>query len=564
MAVILSLAGREAVAATTTQIPGSAIPGRQMERTAPEQPAMQPKVKISPPAHEQVMPPNAGQLEFNLKKITVEGATVFNDAALSDLWQPYLGKKISIATVYGIADAITRRYANAGYILSFAVVPVQKIDEGNATIRVVEGFVDEVNFTGDFPSLSSDLPNGRLASVVRNVLNSKPLKESDLERYLLIVNDLPGAYAHATFTASPDVQGASTLTVDIQRERMSVEGDLDNRLPYYLSRWASSASATVNGLVNDSDSFSLTGGCGIFCDVYQEISGRWSTLLGSKGLKLSAEANTSYDAPAEGFLHSLSFWGRRTEASTSLDYPLLQAREQSLSVGAGFDVVNSSTSTYAGIFTRDYTRALDLHTRYAFSDAWGGASFLHASLQQGVPLLGATSYNDPLKSRVNGDSTYTLFQVDISHEHPLAALSPLLEGFSFYTAGWGQFDLANPLLSATQCSYGGGYIGHGYDSGSLNGDHCLMGLAELRRNLWVGGILLQPYLSADAGAVWEKGPLVPGDQRFLGAESVGGGLRFTHNSWVSGDFSVAQPLRSSIAEMGHEDPRVFLTLQVRW
>ena len=43
--------------------------------------------------------------------------------------------------LFDFANAITRAYAQAGYALSFAVVPEHTIEDGAVTVRVIEGFV---------------------------------------------------------------------------------------------------------------------------------------------------------------------------------------------------------------------------------------------------------------------------------------------------------------------------------------------------------------------------------------------------------------------------------------
>jgi hemolysin activation/secretion protein len=551
-------------------VPGSAVPGRQIE-----QPPRQPESELAPqpvaaPSHDVEAPPGAAAMSFQLNGLTVDGMTVFDQADISWFWQRMIGHTITVAGLFYIANAITRLYADAGYVLSFAVVPEQKITDGMGTVRihVIEGYVDKINFAGApltplIGPADSENPQGAIVSALaRKVLDSRPLQIQDLERYLLIINDLPGVTAHATFAASATTPGASALTINVERQMASIDTQIDNRLPDYLGHWNGTATATLNGFLDGADQLSVMAGCGVSCDVYHVASGRWSTFVGAEGLKLSAMVTTSYDAPEEGFLQSLSFYGRQTNVSFSGDYPFIRSRQQTLTGGVAIGGENSGTWTFAGPLTRDQIRTTDIHGSYDFSDEGGGRNLVHAVLTQGLPVFNGTAYSDPLKSRLYGDSTFTILQMDVTRNQPLADLAPPLEGFSLYLTGWGQADLAAPLLSVSQCSYGGSYIGRSYNSGSLSGDHCAMGLAELRRDVPVDGFLLQPYVSADAGGVWEKGPLVAGEQRFLAAESVAAGLRLNKNTWFASDLQVAQPLRASSTENKRESPRLFLTLLI--
>ncbi|MDH5299399.1 MAG: hypothetical protein OEV91_10310 [Desulfobulbaceae bacterium] len=102
-----------------------------------------------PERAEQLPPDKAEAIRFVLSAIEVEGATVYSREQLLPLWQEYLGKEISLLQVYQIADAITAKYRNAGYILTQSIVPPQKIENGIVRIKVIEGFVNEVIIEGE-------------------------------------------------------------------------------------------------------------------------------------------------------------------------------------------------------------------------------------------------------------------------------------------------------------------------------------------------------------------------------------------------------------------------------
>ncbi|MYE03248.1 MAG: hypothetical protein F4Y03_18630, partial [Alphaproteobacteria bacterium] len=65
-----------------------------------------------------VPPDEAGELSLVLGSVAVEGSTVYSDEELAPLYEDRLGRKVALAEVFGIADAITARYRNDGYILS--------------------------------------------------------------------------------------------------------------------------------------------------------------------------------------------------------------------------------------------------------------------------------------------------------------------------------------------------------------------------------------------------------------------------------------------------------------
>src|SRR5690606_20332695 len=121
------------------------------------------------------------------------------------------GLEVTLADVFELVNGITRRYAEAGYALSIAVLPAQRIEGGVVTIAVVEGFIDEIHFTGDALVDEHGVDSRYIRGYAERLRASRPLRTADLERYLLLINDLPGVTARATLRASSTVPGASTM-----------------------------------------------------------------------------------------------------------------------------------------------------------------------------------------------------------------------------------------------------------------------------------------------------------------------------------------------------------------
>ena len=123
------------------QVPGGAQPG-QIERQLQKPP--QPRAggdAIVPPTPDQKPPANADNVRFMLNRVTVDGSTVYKDAELQSAAASFVGKEVTLTQIYRIAEALTRRYRNDGYILSQVVVPAQNIQNGAVRLQVIEGYV---------------------------------------------------------------------------------------------------------------------------------------------------------------------------------------------------------------------------------------------------------------------------------------------------------------------------------------------------------------------------------------------------------------------------------------
>jgi len=59
---------------------------------------------------------------------------------------PPASREVTLDIAWMIAGAVTERYRAAGYFLSRAYVPQQKILDGQLRIEVVEGYIAKVDF----------------------------------------------------------------------------------------------------------------------------------------------------------------------------------------------------------------------------------------------------------------------------------------------------------------------------------------------------------------------------------------------------------------------------------
>ena len=79
-------------------------------------------------------------LSFTFKELIFQGNAALTSAELASLWPHKSGDQVTIEAVFALANAVTKRYADAGYALCFGVVPEQDIKDGKVRVVVVEGF----------------------------------------------------------------------------------------------------------------------------------------------------------------------------------------------------------------------------------------------------------------------------------------------------------------------------------------------------------------------------------------------------------------------------------------
>src|SRR3569833_1108152 len=109
-------------AAADAPVPGAVQPG-QIERQFRETPRPQ----AMPAPIVQAAPAKADEVRFVLKQVKLEGATVYTEDQLRPYFADLIDKEIALSEIYALADRLTARYRNDGYILTQVIVPEQRI-----------------------------------------------------------------------------------------------------------------------------------------------------------------------------------------------------------------------------------------------------------------------------------------------------------------------------------------------------------------------------------------------------------------------------------------------------
>ncbi|WP_246119822.1 POTRA domain-containing protein [Azospirillum baldaniorum] len=91
-----------------------------------------------------------------MRSVSVEGATAYSQDSLKTAYQDMLGREVSVADLFKIANDIEFRYRNDGFITSRVIVPAQTIEDGTFRLQVVEGFVSDITYPDDIgPALAA-------------------------------------------------------------------------------------------------------------------------------------------------------------------------------------------------------------------------------------------------------------------------------------------------------------------------------------------------------------------------------------------------------------------------
>lgn len=545
--------------AALAQVPSSAEPSRvQQQIPSVDSQLGVPSGPVGGVTGGQVIEAPAGseKVTFVLKELVIEGMTAYSEKDVAPLYREKIGQTISLADVYGIAQQLTVKYRNDGYVLTQVVVPEQTIDGGRVRLRVVEGFVDDVRIEGQTRG-SLEFLQG----FARKIREQRPLNAKSLERYILLMNDLPGVNARAILSPSATTQGATDIVIVVDQKALDAFGQVDNRGTRYLGPMQMNVGTRLNSPLGFYEGISLQAATA-FSDLtdpeMKHFAAGWAQPLNHEGTRLSVGSSVTSTDPGYT-LSAFDIRGMARAVNVELFHPFIRTRNDNLSGVLRFNYLNSERSDNLGLGdTIDRLRVLRAAGTYQFTDRLVGLNTFNAEISKGIDVLNASQKGDANMTRASGDPQFFKSTLEASR---LQRLSPMFDAY-VSVAGQHTNDL---LLASEEFGVGGTNYGSAYDPSEITGEKGVAARAELRANnpIRLPVNMLQTYGFYDVGKVWdEDATLVQDRQRSLA--SAGLGLRSTVNDNLAATFEVAVPLTRDVGTEGDRGTRLFGTITGRF
>lgn len=534
-------------------LPGGAEPGRLEQQFAPQPMPRAVDEPLLPDSKKQLPPADAGKIRFTLTAIRLQGNTVFSEADLSGAFQAYLGQEVSLATIYTIADAIAAHYRNAGYVLTRATPPAQRVANGVVLIAITEGYIDAFEIEGEVRG-NHDL----LDAYVAKIIASTPLNNRDLERYILLINDLPGIQAKAVLLPSAENPGASRLVLQIGEDPWDATLMVENRGTKFIGALQYRAMGGLNNFFGRSERI---GGQAITTQETEELKFfelNYAEPIGSEGTVLGVSGNINWSNPGYT-LEPFNVEGQNRSVTATVSHPWLRSRRKNLSFRGSFTYRNSVTDFGDAPFTEDRLRVLRLGSSADFADRWRGVNLFDVEASQGLDILDATESGKitlPTTTRISGREDFTKITVSALRIQQISKPVQLVLGVN------GQYALSQ-LLASEEFGYGGVPFGRAYDPSQLTGDHGLAGRAEGQYHVPYRDNYLRSldlYTFYDIGSVWHIDTSTR--ERRDSAASAGVGARFVIQQRLLGYIEVADPLTGNVPTRGDkgDEPRFFFSI----
>ena len=510
-------------------------------------------VPIKPKSMAPIFPEDLKEVKFVLKQLFIQGKSIYDKRALKPLYKSYLKKELTLKNIYEIAQKITNKYRNDGYILSKAIVPPQKINDGVVHLRVIEGYIDKIKIQGPVRG-----PRKLINKYKKNILKSRPLRAHDLERYLLLIDDLPGVTAKSILTPSEDKPSATTMTLILADKAFVGHIGADNRGSKFNGPYQFLGGVTVNSLLGDHSRAGLQGVLTSQTEELLFLNAFYDLPINQEGTRFFFSSSVSESEPGST-LKQFDINGDSTSITLRLTHPFLRSRGENLTGHLGFSGRNSTTKILGLLDSEDRLRVMNMGVSYDYADEYKGVNLIRLNLSKGLNIFDATESGSSNLSRSQGKSNFTKLTGNLMRIQSLSPSWNLLGAASWQYS----FD---KLLASEEFGVGGSQYGRAYDSSEITGDHGIAFKVELQkafRPAWDYLSDFQLYSFLDYGSVWNKVQTSTGAKR-QDLTSIGLGMRFNITDSISGYLEMNQPISDNVAAEGNKDPRLFFSLSNRF
>ena len=427
------------------------------------------------------------------------------------------GKEFTLRELNRLTDKLTQYLRQQGYPVAFAYIPAQDIQDGIVDIAIVPGKYGKIEVTGQ-----AGIAPERLKAMLSAAQPGKIINSRELERALLLVNDLSGIAVQAALSPG-ETAGTADLTLKVTKTA-GTSGVVyaDNWGNRYSGQIRSGVQVSLNNPGKVGDQLNV-GGLLTENNRMKDYNLSYSAPLGSSGAKITLGHSRVHYTLGEEFA-ALDASGEAVTDSLSLAYPLVRSRTFNLTGTLGYDHKKLTDDTNSATGSQRTSNQIHAALSGSFSDNWLGGGDNSFSL---------TQYGGNLSSNDQSANTASHFNKTV---FTFARQQYVAQNLNFNFNFIGQ--CADGNLDSSEKLYLGGADGvRAFPQGEAAGDQGYRLTGEFRWRL--PGLSKQPntvYLTSfyDYGSViMDKHPAAAGDNR-RSLMDAGLGLLWTKNN----DFSL--------------------------
>ncbi len=368
-------------------------------------------------------------IAVHIESIILQGNTVLSEKEIKRLLDPYCHRELNGKDVIQLCQEIDQFYVKKGYFLAWTYPPVQKIENGQLILQVLEGHLADIEIEGNI-SYSTNYIRKYVSH-----LKGKALNYNDLLKALILLNENFSLTVKGVLRKSPVLGGVCLVLV------------IQDKFPYQFSvgynNWGSqsttydqiSSEADVGNVLASGDKLVLLTSFGI-PPVFYFVNPIYSIPVNGYGSRLSFSYLYSFSNIQQ--LQSLELKARSEVGTIALSQPVARTRKFSATTFAIFDIKQMSNYEQGETVSFDKLRVFSFGAALDYVDAVLGRSFFNAYLRAGIPdFLGGYKAVDPSSSREGSGARYYILDANFQRIQPLPKDCSLL----LTTSAQGTFNL---------------------------------------------------------------------------------------------------------------------------
>jgi hemolysin activation/secretion protein len=477
--------------------------------------------------------------------VRIVGARVLDARKIEDVFSPYKGHDVSTATLKTALDSANALYAEAGYPLGRAYIPIQRLKDGVLTVYVVEGYVRNVLVT------ASDEKTKKLVSrMAASLTSERPLTRAHLERVLLLIQEVPGITVGSKFDNMDPKTGATNLIIAASIRTVAVGFSFNNRAGLNALPVQPYISATANNILGWGDQITATALLSPRQKDYAFYDLAMSSLITSDGLSGVLDGSWA-QALDDVSLRPYDVRSRSAQFSSGLRYPLMRSLDESLTM-AGRIYYASAVYSLDGLIHADFAKDKNLVSEVSadYARAFSNSLALGSTVRF---TQGIDSYGGEPHTRLHTIAGFTKVRAESRLVwRPLEKLA-----LNFSTMG--QYSPVS-LIASEEVAFGGLQYGRGFQASEISGDSGI-------------GFSFQPEYTIGLTSSWSLTPFALLDyaksynKRFDGqpnAELVssGGGIKIGFSDFATVTLELDKPINRIPLDRRDKSVRFFAGVEL--
>ena len=430
---------------------------RDTKPASPLPPTRQPEENIVPEAAKPVAQPSpSDDVRVTISHFTFTGNVTFSQEVLHAAIADAENKPLNFGELMAVVDKVEAVYKKAGFFLAQAYLPPQKIKDGTIEISVSEGLIGQSRLEGE-----SRIKPEVVFAYLDQLPKGAAVKLTEIERQILLINDLAGSRATLDLQASDEAGKTDIVIAQKQDPLITGRVEVNNYGMESTGKNRTGVFLNMNSPLKRGDRLNANWVRSENGDL-ASYALNYDLPIGAQGLHLNAGTSLSQYSLGGDFA-SLQASGTVRAYHVGTSYSVLRSRNTNLVFkldAAHNDLQDNfkASDQYLDKFSNVITAGANLD----WLDEWlgGGSNRAEVALTAGKLKLGAAALAQDTNAT---DGRYGKALITLQRDQTITT-SVMLQAQALH-----QIALKN-LDSSEKFSIGGPTTLPGYASGEASGD----------------------------------------------------------------------------------------------